>query len=206
MSFECSRLDAVLEEGDPEALEEARAHGKTCARCREELEAWDAISRNAPALNRAWQTPTLWPRIARAIEREREGREARRRAARWLLPAAAAAALLAGFGLWRGRGLAPQDPGRALLSERTLEEVERSETAYAASIDRLAKLAEPRIATPDTPLLASYREKLQVLDAAIADCKAEVERNRFNAQLRQELLSIYRDKEHTLEQILGERT
>ncbi len=84
--------------------------------------------------------------------------------------------------------------------------MERSETRYAASIDRLARVAGPLIAKPDTPLLASYREKLQLLDAAIADCRNEIERNRFNAQLRQELLSIYREKQRTLEELMGERT
>ena len=49
-----------------------------------------------------------------------------------------------------------------------------------------------------------YREKLLVLDNAIAVLQDEVDRNRFNAHLRQELLSVYREKEITLRAILEE--
>jgi hypothetical protein len=56
--------------------------------------------------------------------------------------------------------------------------------------------------TPSSPLAANLRERLLVIDAAIADCRAEIERNRFNAHLRRQLLSIYQEKRQTLEQIL----
>jgi hypothetical protein len=93
-----------------------------------------------------------------------------------------------------------------LLTERALRDVEGAETAYTQSIDALAKLAGARLEDPASPLLSSYREKLVVLDAAIAECRAQIARNRFNAHLRRELLSIYREKQRTLEQVLGEET
>ena len=91
-----------------------------------------------------------------------------------------------------------------LLSDQALAEVERAEAAYVAAVDALAKAAEPRLAEPVSPLLANYREKLLLLDSAIADCRAEADRNRFNAHLRLELLSIYREKQRTLESLLRE--
>jgi hypothetical protein len=57
---------------------------------------------------------------------------------------------------------------------------------------------------PTSLLLANLRERLVVIDAAIADCRAEIERNRFNTHLRRQLLSIYQEKRRTLEQILDE--
>jgi hypothetical protein len=210
MTFECRQLDDVLREAEPTAMAGARDHANGCAACREQLLAWDAVSEGAPLLRSAWESPTLWPRIEQALDRETARRRTRGGAARWLATAAIAAAVVAVVAsrvALRGPSLpGAREPEQSLLTERALEDVERSETRYAASIDRLAKVAEPLIAKPDTPLLASYREKLQVLDAAIADCRDEIGRNRFNARLRLELLSIYREKQHTLEQIMGERT
>jgi hypothetical protein len=54
--------------------------------------------------------------------------------------------------------------------------------------------------------MMSYREKLLLLDSAIAECRAQIERNRFNARLRQELLSLYQEKQRTLQQVMKEDT
>jgi hypothetical protein len=62
----------------------------------------------------------------------------------------------------------------------------------------------PTLEAPRSPLLLSYREKLMLIDAAIGECRAQVEKNRFNAHLRRELLSIYQEKQRTLEQVLEE--
>jgi len=52
--------------------------------------------------------------------------------------------------------------------------------------------------------MANYREKLLVLDSAIAECRAQLEQNSFNAHLRRELLSIYQMKHATLTEVLQE--
>jgi hypothetical protein len=57
-----------------------------------------------------------------------------------------------------------------------------------------------------SPLLARYREKLRLLDAAIATCRAQLDRNRFNAHLRRELLSMYQEKRRTLQQLMEQET
>ena len=52
--------------------------------------------------------------------------------------------------------------------------------------------------------MVSYREKLLLLDAAIAECRANIEQNRWNAHLRQELLEIYQQKQRTLQDVVRE--
>jgi hypothetical protein len=208
MTFECGRLEEALDEDEADAIAAARAHAEGCAECRERLAAWEAVSATAPLLRKEWESPNLRPSIDRALAAERARHRTRARILRFV-PLTAIAATLLAAATWlalRRPPLADVDPERRLLTEGALDDVERTEAQYTASIDRLATLAETRIAEPSTPLLASYREKLQILDAAIAECRAHIQRNRFNAQLRRELLSIYQEKQRTLEQLMGEST
>lgn len=215
MSFGCKDLDAALRDDELASLAAAREHARACPGCAGRLTAWDELSMAAPLLRRSWESPGLWPRIhqALAVESQRPAADPRRLAWRWT-------ALAAGLGLVALVATRPfltppavpppaaerADAQRRLLTERALAEVERSEADYVASIDRLAVLARPMLEQPPTPLLASYREKLQLLDDAIAECRTRIDNNRFNARLRQELLSVYHEKQRTLLQMMEERS
>ncbi len=41
-----------------------------------------------------------------------------------------------------------------------------------------------------------------LLDSAIAEMRAEADRNRFNTHLRKELLAMYREKQRTLQDLM----
>jgi len=210
----CNRFEEATRREDPAAWRAFLAHASECADCREELAAWEAISHAAPSLKKSWDSPNLWPRIEAAIAAQPSDTSVssfrERRRLTWV-PLAAAAALfvIAAVGL---QVLGPtvttpltnrsmRDP---LLEESTLTEVEKSERAYVDSIGRLSRLAEPRLSQSDSPLFVSYREKITLLDSAIGDLRAQVEQNRYNTHLRRELLAVYREKQHTLEQIVRE--
>jgi hypothetical protein len=214
MTFACPDLEAALRDEEPGALEAARAHAETCPACRQTLSVWDEIAAAVPVLRREWSSPDLWPRIQEALAEESQRREhralGRGRLVRRLSLAMAAGLVLAVAARVALRGLggssaAPDAAGR-FLTQQVLQEVERSEAEYVASIDRLAKLAGPRLQAPTSPLLARYGEKLRLLDAAIADCRAEIDRNRFNTHLRRELLAIYQEKQQTLRRLMEEDT
>jgi hypothetical protein len=174
----------------------------------------EEISRAARELRREWESPELWPRIEAALAAEAARVERRRAAAArvrgWLTLAAAAAVLVLGVSVWqRLRAPGPDAPAEAerrLLTERAMQEVERTEGDYVRSIEALSRVAESRVEEADSPLMMSYREKLLLLDSAIAECRAQIERNRFNARLRQELLSLYQEKQRTLQQVMKEDT
>jgi hypothetical protein len=207
VTFDCRDLDDALREPEPLALEAARAHAAGCPACREALAAWDEIASAAPHLRKEWSSPDLWPRIRRALSEETRRREARP----GRLTLAAAALLFVTAGAWlalRGPGRPAGEEGTAggrFLTEQALRDVERAEAEYVASIARLAAFAGPRVRA-DSPLLAPYREKLRLLDAAIATCRARVDGNRFNAHLRREILSIYQEKQRTLQQLMEQET
>jgi hypothetical protein len=211
MSFRCDDFEAALRDDE---LAAARAHAGSCAACREKLLAWDQVAALAPSLRQEWPTPGLWPRIEEALAAEARRPRLLRFPGRWRpLALAASVALIAMAGTQllleqrRLRSLPEAaEVERTLLTERALLAVERSENEYIASIDALAKLAEPRLAKPLSPVLANYREKLQILDAAIAECRAQIERNRFNAHLRGELLSVYQEKQRTLQMLMDDKS
>ena len=69
-------------------------------------------------------------------------------------------------------------------------------------VDKLAELAKPQIEHTSTDLAVAYRERLMVLDQAIAELRANVDQNRFNASLQVELAGLYRQKQQTLQEIL----
>ena len=87
------------------------------------------------------------------------------------------------------------------LKGGAVSEVERAEANYQKAIDKLEAQAKPQL-DPATPLMASYREKLLVLDNAIDELRAETGQNPANAHLRRQLLAMYKEKQETLQEIL----
>ena len=213
MKATCADLEAALGGDDPGLALAFARHVEECPACQQEVALWNEISAAAPSLRKEWPSPALEARI-------RSGLVAQARAKSRLLPVvwlplAAAAALVAALSAWSylghpatppaGKGTADIDETRErLLTEQALADVEQAERAYARSIDALSTLAQSRLQDPNSSVLANYREKLLLLDGAIAECRAQAERNRFNAHLRLELLSIYQEKQRTLESLLKE--
>jgi hypothetical protein len=175
-------------------------------------------------MKKSWDSPQLWSRIHRALalESQRQQPAAERvgffedlfgsLAANWR-PALAGVVLfgLATAGLFVFRTSGGRDPysnsvrkGPPLLTEQAADEVERAEAAYVASIEKLSRAAGPRLEGATAPVLVNYREKLALLDGAIAELKANIDQNRFNTHLRQELLAMYKEKQRTLQDILQE--
>ncbi len=202
MNIDCNRLDDLLLEGDPQSLELAGQHARECDACMEKLADWNEISATAQTLHAEWQSDVLWPRIERAITADKRGRFI---AAAWRI--AAALVLLAGLGA--GSWFAVRQSrnaafDREILRVSALDEVERAEQAHIAAIDRLEKVTDPKLEATSSPLMVSYREKLMLLDDAIAECQTNIDRNRQNAYLRKQLLAIYSEKQRTLEQVMRE--
>ncbi|MEO8349816.1 MAG: hypothetical protein ABI610_12960 [Acidobacteriota bacterium] len=222
MSAACRGLDAALESADRAVLDAARPHAAGCARCGERLQAFDEISAAAAGLKKSWESPELWPRIRESLARESfaptaapAATPAPRTAPTWpaWLPIAAIATLFlvsfVGLQVFRpslgdrqifGVRPLPKDP---LLTDVALDDVERSESEYVRSIENLSKLARPRLdAAEATPLLLSYREKLLLLDNAIAELDGEIRQNRYNTHLRRQLLGMYAEKQRTLRDVM----
>jgi hypothetical protein len=214
--FDCSNLEQALREETPELIASLEQHATSCASCRAELQIWREISAAALTMHKEWENPALWPRIEHSLETEM----ARPRGWRswfadlnlvpkmhWQVALATlvfVAASSMGARLLMHRSVSTPTNDAHLLTDQAVQQVEQAEKTYEQSIDKLAKLAGPKLDAASTPLLKNYREKLNLLDAAISDCRTNLDKNRANAYLRSELLSFYQEKQQTLEQVLRE--
>ena len=198
MTIKCTDIDHLLFEGDELALATAAEHAETCAACAAKLADWNDITATAQGMRASWPNDMLWPRVERAVARER------RRGWTQLWQIAAAIVLFAGIAAVVWTTVRTRQFDRVILQASALDEVEQAERQHVAAIDRLEKLAEPRLETAGTPLMVNYKEKLMLLDDAIAECQTGIERNRNNAHLRKQLLAIYSEKQRTLQDVLRE--
>ncbi len=220
MNVTCSNRDRIFEDGTPAEWAALEAHAATCPLCAGEVRAWKSLSVAAEELRDYSDSPSFWRRIERALAEEAARKARRAEPKSWFsfLPsfspawqAALASALIAILTVSAGwlyvirEPIAPRDNDKSLLKSSSLKEVESAESAYERAIDKLAAEAKPQLENPATPLLANYHEKLLVLDSAIADLRAQAGLNPSNAQLRYQLLAMYQEKQHTLEEVLEAR-
>ena len=215
MTIHCDDRERIFLDGSPQEWAALELHANTCAVCAEELRAWKQLSAAAEEMRDYQESPVLWARIESSLRQQQVAPVPR--ASFWsaldfwrhVAPAwqsalvgamVVALAVSSGY-LYTHRSGDPVNSGNKLLKTSALAEVERTEREYMSAIDKLAADAGPQLGT-DTPLMASYREKLTVLDSAIADLRAQAGENPSNAHLRNQLLAMYHEKQQTLQDVL----
>ncbi len=222
MNVTCSDRDSIFEDGTPAQWAALDAHAANCAACAEEVRAWKALSVAAAEMRDYSPSPELWSRIETALAANAAPAAAptwQEKLSAWLgfslswqlaaVSGFAVLLLVSGGVIYRHQTVTPtstkpvnsaqQD---SLLKSKALGDVEKAETAYVQAIDKLAADAKPQLDKPETPMMANYREKLQVLDSAIDDLRAQAGENPSNAHLRYQLLAMYQEKQKTLEDVL----
>jgi hypothetical protein len=215
MNITCQDRERILLDGSAEEWAPLERHAASCTECTEELRAWKGLSLAAEEMRDYRDDPALWARIESSLREHEQGQ-----AVRWSIweklafwggipmgwqTALAGAlilvlALAGGYIIWHPN---PPESGQSkLLKNSALAEVERTESEYMGAIDKLAAEARPQLDSPASPLMASYREKLMVLDSAIDELRVEAGRNPSNAHLRYQLLAMYQEKQETLREVL----
>ena len=215
MNITCNERERIFLDGSPEEWAALEQHANTCDACAEELRSWKQLSAAANELRDYQESPALWARIETSLRQQQAAPPPRKSFWgsldfwRHILPAwqsamvgalVVALAVSSGY-LYTHRPVSPMDPGNKLLKTRALAEVERTEREYMSAIDKLGAEANPQL-NADTPLMAGYREKLLVLDSAIADLRTQAGGNPSNAHLRYQLLAMYQEKQQTLQDVL----
>jgi hypothetical protein len=214
MTISCQDRERIFLDGSAEEWAALEAHAASCPACAEEIRAWKSLSTAAEELRDYRESPALWAKIETALREEKQASAAVglwEKLARWsdvslgwrTAVAAALVLALTVSGIYVVRYRDRQGTGQSrLLKNSALAEVERTERDYMKAIDKLATEAKPELDSPSTPLMASYKEKLIVLDSAIDELRMEAGRNPSNAHLRYELLAMYQEKQETLQEVL----
>jgi hypothetical protein len=216
MTIACEDRERIFLDGTEEEWAALELHAANCMTCAEEIRAWKRLSVAAAELRDYREDFGLWARIEGSL-REQEGEASK--AGFWeklrlwseislgwrtaLVSALVLLVTVSGvYVMRRGSTVAPGPSPDRLLKNSALAEVERTEGDYMKAIDKLAAEAQPELNSPATPLMASYKEKLTVLDSAIDELRMEAGRNPSNAHLRYELLAMYQEKQETLQEVL----
>jgi len=210
MNVSCVDRERIFIDGSASEWTALEVHAATCAECGEELRVWKSMSTAAGELRQEWETPYLWMKIERGLTEQMSQRPSRLRAwlnsiglagVQWQTAAALLVLVVATGVAWRIFRPGPGHDLQGFLNKSAVSEVEHAEAAYQKAIDKLEAQAKPQL-DPTTPLMASYREKLLVLDNAIDELRAEAGQNPANAHLRRQLLAMYQEKQDTLQEIL----
>lgn len=201
MKINCTDLDNLLLEGDPFSMQQAAEHAANCAACMQVLADWNEISTTASGMHATWQSDTLWPRIERSIRKERN----RSAASVWQIAAAILLVTsIAAIAWFVHRRAVRNEFDQTILQVAAVDEVERAEKAHVVAIERLEDVTDAKLENASSPLMVSYKEKLMMLDDAIAECQSNIQHNRQNAHLRKQLLAMYSEKQRTLQDVVRE--
>jgi hypothetical protein len=216
MNVNCEDRERIFLDGTAEDWVALETHAATCAQCADELRAWKKLSMAAAELRDYRESPALWAKIQASLVEQARTKSGLagwwekilagvRMPRAWQLALAGALVLAMTF---TGGYLFVKRDGtgtivrNGFLQDRALAEVERTERDYMKAIDKLAGEAKPQIEADHSPLIASYQEKLMLLDSAIDDLRAQSGQNPSNAHLRYQLLAMYQEKQATLQDIL----
>ena len=211
MNVSCVDRERIFMDGSAAEWAALEAHAVTCAECGEELRVWKSMSTAAGELRQEWETHHLWTRIERGLTEQMSEKPSRLRAwlnsigsvsVQWQMAAALLALVVVTGVAWKILHTGPNPTTEVFLKNSAVSEVERAEADYQKAIDKLDAEAKPQLEAAATPLMASYREKLLVLDNAIDELRAEAGQNPANAHLRHQLLAMYEEKQETLQEIL----
>jgi hypothetical protein len=216
MNITCQERERVFLDGTPEEWAALELHAEGCAQCGEELRAWKNLSVAALELREEVESPLLWSRIESSLKEQVTGEAPAnsfwQRLKNWtpfslgwqtaLAGALVLALAASGAYLYVHRGAQGINDSASLLKSPALREVEKSERVYEQAIEHLEGEAKSQLQNTDSPLVASYREKLMVLDGAIDELRAQAGENPSNAHLRRQLLAMYQEKQQTLQDVL----
>lgn len=195
------------------------AHLRTCPDCQALVDDLRRIRDDAATLERRTPPPDLWPRIAHRLSSDGEFRAratrtvpARGPVAWAWLAAAAALALAVGASLWMvGRSLlpgagtqAPQAhagttpvPGNAApgaIVESIEQELQLAAGHYEKAIAGLEQVANASDAPLDPAVMATLKQNLATIDAAIDESRVALKAHPENTLAQESLFEAFRRK------------
>jgi tetratricopeptide (TPR) repeat protein len=194
---------------------ELKAHLEACPECRSLAHDFAEIVRRAGNLNSPEPSPAVWPRVAAAVRASREevpavapGRSwlgAFWAKAAWRYAAAAALALVIVGAVvirqtsWR----AAAGPAQRNSAEYTLAKLGEAQGYYEKAIQSLSEAVISRDSRLPPEIAEIFKGNLAAMDETIQACRQIIEGDPGNLTARAYLLTAYREKVDTLEEMIG---
>ena len=94
-----------------------------------------------------------------------------------------------------------QIPDKGVVTLSMLEKLDEKEQDYLESIEELEAASQEKMAQMDIGLMLLYRDKLEMLDEQIAECKEALSDNPANAHIHKYLFAALKEKKETLKEI-----
>ena len=94
-----------------------------------------------------------------------------------------------------------QIPDKGVVTLSMLEKLDEQEEDYLKSIEELEAATQEKMAQMDIGLMLLYRDKLEMIDAQIAECKEALAENPANAHIHKYLFAALKEKKETLKEI-----
>jgi tetratricopeptide (TPR) repeat protein len=218
----CTHAKKRISEYVDGGLDERRAaelekHLAVCPACRETLEDFQGIVRQARSLKTVVPPDAAWQGIIRELDgarldelRKRAG-EAPLKPARSFFPArhplwsaAAAALVIIVGGLALLRPWSSGTPSRFTDRDRfTLAKLDEARGFYRQAIKALNQAAAAQKGSLDPKVAAAFAKNLAMVDASIEACQAAVRRDPGNVDIQNFLLAAYRDKVDILTDLIS---
>lgn len=182
-------------------------HMTTCPECREAYERDRVLLGVSRSLKIDVEAPDLWDRIESDLRNQRNSRIGQLwKSSMFRIAALLMLGLILGLSLMFGLEDDRDDRSSGLLSDSVLKEVEIRLKAYESAIEELEAVASSRLVALDQELMFLYRERLDVIDEQIEQCREALATNRANAHIHRYLLAALQDKEETLKEIMNIET
>jgi hypothetical protein len=191
-------VDGTLPEGE---CQEVELHVAACAACQEQERQLRWLLDRAQALPQELQPGRdLWAGIARRIEQEKRARPG------WWAPLglAAAAVLVIGVTLSQRDHVLPRPTPVAFGTPVSYEPsaLGGAEQEYERAATTLMGALEERRDSLSPETLASVRKNMEVIDGALAEVRAALQRDPGNSELTRMLVATHRKKVDTLRRVV----
>jgi hypothetical protein len=205
-------------DGELEAKRQAelKAHLEACPDCRSLAHDFAEIVRQAGNLNLPEPSPSLWPKVAASVRESFEEAPAarlRRKGGwgvlgninRWRFAAAAALTLVVVGAVvirqasWRAVAV----PAKENSAEYTLSKIREAQNYYEKAIHSLSEAVMSQDSSLPPEIAEIFKSNLAAMDETIQACRQIIEGDPRNLVARAYLLTAYREKVDTLEEMMG---
>lgn len=185
---------------------EYEAHAMSCKLCKTILTEDSKLIELAGSLKQPVDSDNLWQKIENTLTKENSKKITRLIFSRKNMILRIAAVLILGLAVGFYFTQQNRIPDKGVVTIHMLEKLDEKEQDYLKSIEELEAATQEKMARLDIGLMLLYRDKLEMIDAQIAECREALADNPANAHIHKYLFAALKEKKETLIEIYKIKT